>query len=67
MNWALGGVLLGVAAGFALLFDDKAKRATFDARAAAAAGEKLTSAERALVRAGADAGTDFDADATEAS
>lgn len=49
MNWAVGGVLSVVALSFALLFNDKAARARFDAKAAAAAGGELTSAEKTLL------------------
>lgn len=49
INWALAGVLAFVSIMLLCFFDDKAKRARFDATAAAEAGETLTSAERALL------------------
>ena len=49
VNFALAGVLAFVSIILAFFFDDKAKRARFDATAAAEAGAELTSAERALI------------------
>lgn len=49
VNWAVAGVLTSVALAFLFLFDDKAKRSRFDAKAAASAGLALTSAEKALI------------------
>jgi hypothetical protein len=49
MNWALSGALALTALAFAFLFDDTAKRARFDALAAAARGGELSAADRAVL------------------
>ena len=56
MTWALVGVLAAISVALFFLFEDKAARTVFDARAAAARGDlaSLTSAERALLEAAAD-------------